>query len=127
VQEIDTGAAKLDLTLSLADDGRRFVGRLTYGTELFHPSTAARLLRHLQALLAAGVAHPEVPLAELPILTDPERAQLLQEWNDTEESGPEPPPVHWQIAAQARRVPERPRHGWCRPGKPATAESGPPR
>ncbi len=107
--EIDTGATKLDLTLSFAEDGGRFAGRLTYSSELFHPSTAARLLGHFEGLLSAALSSPSGRrLAELPMVTGPERAQLLVEWNDTWQDEPELPPVHRQLEDWARRTPERP-------------------
>ena len=111
--EVDTGATKLDLTLSLAEGDGRFAGRLTYSSELFHPSTVARLRGHFEGLLAAALASPSGRrLAELPMVTAPERAQLLVEWNDTWRNRPELPPVHQQFAAWARRTPERPALAW---------------
>jgi amino acid adenylation domain-containing protein len=43
----------------------------------------ARLGRHLERILAAASAAPRRPLAQLGMLTDAERHQLLHEWNDT--------------------------------------------
>ncbi len=75
--------AKFDLTLNLrqGDDGD-VAGALVYSTDLFDGATAARLVAHLQALLAAAMATPATPLAELPLLAAGERHQLLVEWND---------------------------------------------
>ena len=51
-------------------DGDGGIGlRLAYDALLFTEATAARLLDHLAAFLAAALAAPERPLAELPLLS----------------------------------------------------------
>jgi amino acid adenylation domain-containing protein len=60
-----------------------FDAELEYNTDLFDRATAARLLRHFETLLAGALADPSARVGELPILSPPERAQLLVEWNDT--------------------------------------------
>ncbi len=93
--------------------------RLAYDALLFAEATAARLLDHLAALLAAALAAPERPLAELPLLSAAERRQLLA-WSDgggTGDAGDhgqaggagEPPPLaHHAFFAQAARTPGAP-------------------
>ena len=51
-------------------------------------ATAARLLEHYAALLAGAAAAPELPLSRLPLLGEPERHQMLVEWNDTASAFP---------------------------------------
>ncbi len=80
---VDSGTAKLDLLLSLIDSGTVIEGAWEYSTDLFEPATVDRLSGHLQRLLAAAAADPERSVAELPLLTREESAQLLTEWNDT--------------------------------------------
>ncbi len=90
--------------------------RLAYDAHLFTEATAARLLDHLAALLAAALAAPEQPLAELPLLSPSERRQLLA-WSDGGETGEAgedgqagaPPPLaHLAFLAQAARTPGAP-------------------
>ncbi|MBV8199198.1 MAG: amino acid adenylation domain-containing protein, partial [Acidobacteria bacterium] len=78
-----SGTAKFELTLTLWDEGQGlpgFAGSLEYDAELFHRSTAGRLAGHFGNLLAAALAAPARPLAELPLLSAAERRQLA-EWN----------------------------------------------
>ncbi|HEX4499520.1 MAG TPA: amino acid adenylation domain-containing protein [Thermoanaerobaculia bacterium] len=81
-------AARFDLTLSATDTGGGLFVLADYATDLFDASTVQRLLEHLHCLLAAVVRQPERPLSALPLLTAPERHQLLTEWNDTAEAFP---------------------------------------
>jgi amino acid adenylation domain-containing protein len=60
-----------------------FDAELEYNRDLFDQATAARLLHHFETLLAGALADPFARVGELPILSPPERAQLLVEWNDT--------------------------------------------
>ncbi|HEY6320474.1 MAG TPA: amino acid adenylation domain-containing protein, partial [Thermoanaerobaculia bacterium] len=91
------GAAKFDLTLEIGAgesvDG--YGAELEYNTDLFDRATAVRLLRHFETLLAGALADPAARVGELPILSPPERAQLLREWNDTA------PAMHRQPGAAA--------------------------
>ncbi|HSK79160.1 MAG TPA: non-ribosomal peptide synthetase, partial [Thermoanaerobaculia bacterium] len=92
-------------------DGGGGIGlRLTYDALLFTEATAARLLDHLAAFLAAALAAPERPLAELPLLSTSERRQLLA-WSDGGEDGQAgalPPLAHHAFLAQAARTPGAP-------------------
>jgi amino acid adenylation domain-containing protein len=97
-------------------DGGGGIGmRLAYDALLFTEVTAARLLDHLAAFLAAALAAPEWPLTELPLLSASERRQLLA-WSDGGEHGEDgqPPLVHHAFFAQAAR----------RPGAPAVVSEG---
>ncbi|HEV2735538.1 MAG TPA: condensation domain-containing protein, partial [Longimicrobiaceae bacterium] len=72
---------QFDLSLGLAEDGERLVGEAAYRTELFDADTVDRMLGHYLALLERAAAEPDRPLAELPILPDAEREEVLVRWN----------------------------------------------
>ncbi len=97
--------AKFDLTLSFERGPDGFRGTLEHDVDLFDGSTIQRLGGHLTRLLAAGVASPEAPLAELPWLGDAERAQVVREWNETAVAYPSDPCAHELFAAQATLSP----------------------
>ncbi|MCP4663182.1 MAG: amino acid adenylation domain-containing protein [bacterium] len=78
---VDTGTAKLDLSLVLEDESA-LRGEVEYSTDLFDATTIRRMVGHLQNLLAAVAAYPERRISELPLLPAAERRQLLVEWND---------------------------------------------
>jgi amino acid adenylation domain-containing protein len=93
--------AKFDLLLSLSEDG---AGTLDYATDLFDRATARRLLGHLGVLLEAAMADPGARLADLPLLTEAERAELAA-WNRTEVEYPDVC-LHELIEAQVERTPD---------------------
>ncbi|HZF09879.1 MAG TPA: non-ribosomal peptide synthase/polyketide synthase [Thermoanaerobaculia bacterium] len=106
--ELDSGTAKLDLALALAEESGGLVGRIEYSRDLFDPSTLKLLAAHFAALLSGMVAHPEAPLSSLSMLTAGERHQVLAEWNDTAAPYPGHRTLDELFAAQAARAPGAP-------------------
>lgn len=105
-QPIDSGTAKLDLTLSFKEGEEGLTGCLEYKTELFDASTITRILTHYQILLEGIVANPQQRLHELPLLTTSERQQLVWEWNDTQTKYLPDMCVHQLFEAQVERSPD---------------------
>src|SRR5581483_4186962 len=104
--ESNNAAAKFDLSLFLVENPEGIRGRLEYNTDLFDAVTVKRMLRHYQALLEAAVANPEMPVAELPLLSSDERQQLVREWNSTEFDYPRHLCLHELFEQQAERSPD---------------------
>ena len=104
--EIDSVAAKFDLTLfaSETDQGLRL--KLEYDADLFDAATIDRMLGHYRILLEGALADPSRPVAALPMLAESERRQLLREWNATRAEYPREVPVHRLFEAQVARTPE---------------------
>ena len=102
---LETRAAQLDLELLAAETPHGLSLVLIHNTDLVEPATAERLLSHLEVLTAGALAEPGRLLSELPLLTAPEREQLLILWNDTAA----PLPLHRCLpelfAEQASRTP----------------------
>ncbi|HEV2735840.1 MAG TPA: amino acid adenylation domain-containing protein, partial [Longimicrobiaceae bacterium] len=99
--------AKFDLALELTDEGEGgFRGALAYRAELWDGATTERMLEHLYALLEGMAADPAGGAFELAMLPAAERAQLLGEWNATDQPGAPGLRVHDLFAAQARRTPD---------------------
>ncbi len=103
--ELDTGSAKFDLQLTATPLDGRLALTWTYAVSLFDAPTIGRLARCFGALLAAAAAGPELALADLPLLGEAERHQILTEWNDTASPPAEPALLHELFLAQAVRTP----------------------
>ncbi|HEV2148540.1 MAG TPA: amino acid adenylation domain-containing protein, partial [Longimicrobiaceae bacterium] len=98
------GVGKFDLDLTLEDGGETLAGALVYRAALWDAETVGRLAGHLELLLEAMAADPTRRVAEISLLRDAERVQVLESWNAT--AAPYPPAcVHELVAAQAARTP----------------------
>ncbi len=103
---IEGRAAQFDVTLSMVEWDGELTASLEYNTDLFDAATVRRMAGHFQTLLQGIVAHPEQRIAELPILTEAERHQLLVEWNDTKTDYPTDKCIHELFEAQVERTPD---------------------
>src|SRR5207244_225359 len=98
---LDSGTAKFDLTLYGVQNGADLTARMEYNTDLFEAATIQRILSHFEVLLEAVVADPDKRLSDLRLLTEPERHQLLVEWNRTQADYPREETIHELFEAQA--------------------------
>jgi amino acid adenylation domain-containing protein len=106
--EIDHGTAKFELTLTLVEEGGELRATVEYRTDLFEPDAMDRLLGHYQTLLEGVVADPERRIGELPVLTEPEREQLLVRWSATQSAYPDRACLHQLFEVQVERTPQAP-------------------
>ncbi|MFE4831820.1 amino acid adenylation domain-containing protein [Streptomyces sp. NPDC056672] len=74
--ELDGGATHYDLMAELWCEGDEVVGYLPYDDELLDGETVARWARWLEALLRAGLAAPDVPVADLEMLAPDEHVVI---------------------------------------------------
>jgi amino acid adenylation domain-containing protein len=102
----DTGVALYEWSLDLFRPAEGFVGTLNYSTDLFEPSTAARLFEHFRQLLEGVLERPDARVDALPLLTPEERQRLLVEWNGTREELPRDARIHALFEAQVARTPD---------------------
>jgi amino acid adenylation domain-containing protein len=107
--DVETGAARLDLTLVAAEQPGGLAGWLEHDLHLFDPATAARLTGHLALTLQTLAADPGRRLSDLPLLTAAESHQVLREWGgDRLELEPAAGPgsgIEDRIVARARAAP----------------------
>ncbi|MGH3935613.1 MAG: non-ribosomal peptide synthetase, partial [Pseudonocardiaceae bacterium] len=102
--DVPRRAANFDITVEFHDSDGVLAGRLEYNTDLFDAATIERMVEHMQMLLDGIAAEPDRRLAELPMLLETERHQVLARWNDTDQEIPHGSlPV--LFAAQAHRTP----------------------
>jgi amino acid adenylation domain-containing protein len=76
-----------------------------YNTDLFDLATVERMAAHFQTLLAGAVADPRLALAELPLLSAAERAEVLGAFNNTANDYPRDASIPELFALQAERTP----------------------
>lgn len=105
-QEGYTSTSKFDLTLFMHEQGQELIATIEYNTDLFAADAIARMLGHLETLLAAIVANCDRSIAQLPLLTAAEQHQMLVEWNNTQQDYPHDLCIHQLFEQQVERTPE---------------------
>lgn len=107
---LDNGCSKFDISFLLEERlqgaSSKIVGKIEYKTDLFDVTTIQRLLGHFLNLLQGVVANPEQAIAQLPLLTEAERQQLVVEWNRTAVDYPRDKRLHQLFEAQVERTPD---------------------
>jgi amino acid adenylation domain-containing protein len=98
--------AKFDISVFLSDTPEGLRGRIEYRTDLFDAGTVERMIGHYRTLLEAAAENPRLRLSELPLLTAPEREQIVNQWNATEAEYPRHLCLHELFEQQAARTPE---------------------
>ena len=107
VQPISAGATRFDLSFRLhrTEGGLRV--QAMYARDLFDAETIWRLLANFRTLLESAAVCPDACLADLPLLADGERQELLEEWNQTRSEYPKDRCVDELFEDQADSTPER--------------------
>ncbi|MEM9008396.1 MAG: condensation domain-containing protein, partial [Cyanobacteria bacterium P01_F01_bin.86] len=85
--------------------GARMALRINYDRDRFTPAAIERLLGHLETLLQGMVAKPHQSLCSVPLLSEAERDQLVNVWNQTAQPIPDSC-VHELILDQAQARPD---------------------
>jgi amino acid adenylation domain-containing protein len=105
--DAELATCKFDLYLELDErPGEGIIGRFVYNTDLFEGATIQRMIGHWETLLEGIVADPNTSVAELPLLTAGERADLQVEWEASRRDYPRRGLIQDFFEAQARRQPE---------------------
>ncbi|HLG62385.1 MAG TPA: amino acid adenylation domain-containing protein, partial [Ktedonosporobacter sp.] len=85
---------------------RQMMIRVSYAGTHFADESIQRLLGHLQTILEGMIANPQQRLADLPLLTEVERQQLLFAWNATQTPLPQEPCLPALFESRAEQSPE---------------------
>jgi len=97
---------QFDLTLKLAVTENSVSGSLEYNSDLFDPSTIARMGDHFRVLIEGALRNPNRAISELPMMRESERCQLLVEWNLTHTLFPAEQCIHTQIEKRVNGAPD---------------------
>ncbi len=106
-EEVHTGTAKFDLTVevAIAKSGSLTVNA-EYSADLWDAASVFHLVSQYLTLLEGIAAQPRARLSELPLLTESERRQIIEEWNDTRRDYPSRQPIHEVFEDQAALSPD---------------------
>ena len=98
--------AKWDLHLSVTEEGSELRLDWEYNTDLFDQSRMVRMTGHFQNLLRGVVSDPHLTLSKVPLLSDGERRQIVEDWNQTQRPLPRCAGVLPQFEAQVAKNPD---------------------
>ncbi len=108
---LESGTAKYDLSLLLAEEPDGLRGTLEYAVDLFDAPTMRRLLAHYATLLeAVAVGAAVLPVSRLPLLVGGERFALVHEWCESgapwaDAAAAGPPSLHEAFVRRAGATP----------------------
>ena len=103
--EYENKTARFDISLSMTEEADHLTGMLEYNTDLFDRETIVRMIRHFENLLTSVAADATKKLAELDLMTEEERRQLLGE-QVVETFYPSGSCVHRLFEQQVERTPD---------------------
>jgi fengycin family lipopeptide synthetase D len=99
--------SKVDLTLEAKEVGNRVILELEYCTALFEQGTIERFSRHLVNILRQVIDKPGMRLSEIEVMSDSEKRQILEQFNDAVVEYARDKLVHELFAKQAERTPDQ--------------------
>ena len=104
--ELERKTALFDLTMMTAREGDRLCVALEYSTDLFTSASIERMADYFRNVLRTIVKEPGQRLADLPLLAQPERHQLLVKWAATPAVPYEDVAIHHRFERQVEASPE---------------------
>jgi len=106
VEKLDNYQAERgnELTLVIASDGKECFW--FYNTSAFDGESIARMQEQFAIFLRGIVTDPARCVAEIPLLSDPERHKILVDWNDTQADYPKDKCIHQLFEAQVEQTPD---------------------
>ncbi|WP_169846827.1 AMP-binding protein, partial [Rhodococcus marinonascens] len=90
--EVEWEAAQFDLSMALAEplgSEGGYAGTLGYAADIFDAATVQEIAERFVRVLETVLEDPSVPVGEVSVLDDSERALVLDTWNDTDHQVPE--------------------------------------
>ncbi|MFM5986415.1 MAG: condensation domain-containing protein, partial [Sphaerospermopsis kisseleviana] len=97
--------ADLDLNLMVMEAQGVLKPCWQYNSDLFDSRTIERMAGNFITLLESIVANPQESIAQLPLLTESEKHQLLTEWNNTQVEYPVDKCIHELFEEQVEKTP----------------------
>ncbi|MGH9396142.1 MAG: amino acid adenylation domain-containing protein [Terriglobia bacterium] len=96
-----------DLAFNLWESSQGVDGCIEYSTDVFDGEYIARMAEHFLVLLGSIVANPDGRIGDLPLLTRPEREEIVLSWNDTHSPDRDRRSIQEMIEAHALLSPDR--------------------
>ncbi|MGD2087188.1 MAG: condensation domain-containing protein [Candidatus Aminicenantes bacterium] len=96
-----------NMNFSFSGNGDHIEGTVEYNTGLYHKSTIAGIIHHLQTVLHTVLLKPDTTLAGIDILGEDEKRRILIEFNNTGAEYPNEKTIHQLFEEQVKRTPDK--------------------
>ncbi|MCP4151666.1 MAG: amino acid adenylation domain-containing protein, partial [bacterium] len=100
-------ASKMDLTLTVYDQGDTLLCSFEYCTRLFEPATIEGFIGSLKEMLSTLPEAVKQPLSQLEIITEAEKHLILKQFNETAADYPKNKTIHRLFEDRAEKMPHR--------------------
>lgn len=107
VVDPDEGYGKYDLHATFRPAEASVACTMVFNADIYDAATIEQLARHLRAILAGAAADPSLPIGEVELLDEAERARQLVEWNATDARYPRGATIVDLFEDRVARDPER--------------------
>jgi len=104
--EFEKTTARFDLNFMAYEGDKKIHFVLEYSTSLFKKETIQRFVGYLTQISKIVGENPEIPVAEIEILSQAERHKLLVEFNDTDVQYDRHLTVHEKVTLQVGKTPD---------------------
>src|SRR5262249_15622084 len=101
-EEAGIEVARFDLTVNLTEGREGIAGSMVYSLDLYEGEAIRRMVGHFERVMEEVVRDAEQRIREIELMSQAERRQIVEEWNETERGYGEIQLVHELIAEQAR-------------------------
>ncbi|MDQ1353900.1 MAG: hypothetical protein QG657_4209, partial [Acidobacteriota bacterium] len=105
--DMEIRTAKFDISLSCLEGHDGLLFTLEYCTKLFKKETIRRFIEYYKNVISAVIERPDRKIADIEILTEAEKLQILDEFNETEASYPTDKTIHELFQNQVERIPDQ--------------------
>ncbi|MCP4150308.1 MAG: amino acid adenylation domain-containing protein, partial [bacterium] len=99
--------AQFDITIQSVQVGSVLSFTMIYCTKLFEEETIKRYIRYFKRIVSAVVQNPEQEIAQIEILSEEEKNQLLYQFNKTGTDYPKEKTIHELFEEQVTLHPDR--------------------
>jgi tyrocidine synthetase-3 len=99
--------SKFDLTLMGMEVGEKLIFTFEYSTRLFTAETIRRFIGYFNKIVNSIIETPTVKLADIEIISEEEKQQILVDFNNTRREYPKDRPIHEIFEEQVEQTPHR--------------------
>ncbi|MCP4149970.1 MAG: AMP-binding protein, partial [bacterium] len=105
--QFENPASKFDMTFICKPVNETLNFSVEYSTNLFKPGTIQRIITYFKKLLLAILHDPGATIAQLEIVPEEEKRQILDEFNNTAAPYPKNKTIHEMFEEQAKKTPDQ--------------------